>query len=230
MTVLLNGWCRKWQPLGVLQWKIVLPDSRNVPLTLFCCFGLMKCYNSLCIQFARRAGRLAWWSVLAAPDLVITIIPITRMELTNLVFNCLNKLSWKWWLLNIRQIKQMVLEGLWKMGWSCHSSAAISVAWRVQRCVTWHFLQFVKKSTVLSFLDSESWLLSRAEEQLDIGLIPAFLVSCHICSSLNPVIKSLTSLLAFCIPWSHPLDIIITINHPHFSIQKTALCRNVGVQ
>lgn len=133
MTVLLDGWCRKWQPLGVLQRKMVLLDSGDVSLTLFYCLGLTKCYKSLCVQFARKAGRLAWLSVLAAPDLVITVIAITRMDLTNLVFNCLNRLSWKLWLLNIRQIKQMALEGLWKMGWSCRSSAAILVAWSVQR-------------------------------------------------------------------------------------------------
>lgn len=47
-----------------------------------------------------------------------------------------------------------------------------------------------------------------------VGLILAILVSCHRRFSLNPAMTPLTSLLAFYMPWDHPLDVKITINLP----------------
>lgn len=78
----------------------------------------------------------AWWNITAAcvfsllrrQTVSAALNPWTELSsqfqgwiLTCSVFTCFNRLSWKWWLLNTWQTKQAMLEGVWKMGCSCHS-------------------------------------------------------------------------------------------------------------
>lgn len=111
--------------------------------------------------------------------------------------------------------KQMVLEGVWKMGCSCHSSMVISVAQSVQR----HRYMMLSAMCLEVYSFCQPWWLvlnhgcwGRLRDGWMVGLILVILVSCHRCSSLNPAMMPFTSLLAFSIPWTHPLNVKITIN------------------